>query len=542
MTTFSRTLLVLLGCALSGCGSMVRFADRRPLWRDPDEAAIPLSGKRELADNWVRARAGLFSPLDDALALKVNPEAKNVNSLDEVPDSSWFTDRRRAAEVAGTPYGPKEIGADPDDAPDADGPITIVEGKFTGGSRGFVVTDSSKRRFLFKLDSPGFFSLATSTEVVAARLAAAAGRRVPDLTIVDVTPEQLRISKEAKIKDASGNKRPFTAKDLEHFLDGVPRTPEGRLRFSASAWIKGKIVGPYSYVGRRADDPNDRVPHEDRRDLRGYRVFSAWINNVDTIEANTLDTYEGEPGKGHVVHYQQDVGGSFGNYAVGALASWMGYESYFDGPRILASMLAFGAYKRPWARTGIEDERAAALREWPEVGWFEAEHFDPDAWAPLWFNAAFYRATTRDLYWGAKRVLSFSADEIRAAIAAGHYRPEAAARLFDVLWERRERIGRTYLARVAPFERFRFVEGQLCFDDLVVVHGFDRRPAEYAAQGAGAVLSGVDGKRCASLPQGDGYHIVTLRVRRSGERRLGRPVRVHYVEEQHARHVVGLER
>ena len=32
------------------------------------------------------------------------------------------------------------------------------------------------------------------------------------------------------------------------------------------------------------------MPHEDRRELRGYGVFAAWLNHVDAKAINSLDT------------------------------------------------------------------------------------------------------------------------------------------------------------------------------------------------------------------------------------------------------------
>ena len=523
-----------------GCASGVRYQNRLVLWQDPDEDAIAVPSVRTVDDKWLRVKAQVFSTLDGRLRLQKQPEAVNVNALDEVPDSSWFEDPRRAAAKKGQPFGPAEVASTSTPIDGSKG-VAIIDAKVTGKSRGFVVEDSRGRKYLLKLDVPGYFGLATSTEVVCACLVAAAGWRVPSLSLVDLQRDQLLISDQVKFK-THGQKRRFTQQDLDSFLQGAPLAPDGRYRFSASAWLDGKLVGPYSYYGKRHEDANDRFAHQDRRDLRGYVVMSAWINNVDTIESNTLDTYVGEPGKGHLLHYQQDVGGSFGNYAVGPLASWMGYESYFDLPRILTSFVALGAYSRPWARNNIEDERLRTLANWPELGWFEAEHFDAKSWSPLWSNPAFSRATPRDLYWGVKRVLSITAEELRAVIKVGRYRPEVEQRLFEVLWLRREKLARAYLPGVAPLEEFTFLNDNLCFEDLVIHYGFDRREPEYEVKGAGPVLVDRTGHRCFSLPRSAGYHVAALRVRRVGEKHFGPTLRVHWVKDASTRRLVGLER
>ena len=63
--------------------------------------------------------------------------------------------------------------------------------------------------------------------------------------------------------------------------------------------------------GVRDDDPNDTVPHEHRRELRGLRVFAAWLNHTDMKEDNTLDMFVEEGGRHFVKHHLVDFGEAF---------------------------------------------------------------------------------------------------------------------------------------------------------------------------------------------------------------------------------------
>ena len=59
----------------------------------------------------------------------------------------------------------------------------------------------------------------------------------------------------------------------------------------------GDGIGSFRYYGTRPDDPNDIVPHEHRRDLRGLRVFSAWVNHTDAKAINSMDMLVKENGR-----------------------------------------------------------------------------------------------------------------------------------------------------------------------------------------------------------------------------------------------------
>jgi hypothetical protein len=309
----------------------------------------------------------------------------------------------------------------------------------------------------------------------------------------------------------------------------------------ASRWIDGHLLGWFDYLGRDAKDVNDRVRHEDRRDLRGFGVWAAWVDDIDTFENNTLDTYVGAPGQGHVVHYQQDVGKSFGVFAAQPGDYWMGSEGYLTGRRIFASLGSLGIAPRPWY--GIhESDRARLVQNWPQLGFFDGEHFWPRKWQPIASNAAFSRSTRRDRYWGAKRVALFSREELRGAVAAGHYPPDVAEHLVDVLWQRRAKIARAYFSDLTPLDHFRFDGERLCFDDLWITAGLGGDDAtEYDAREKHRTLPAA-GTRCVRLDARGGYRVIELRVRRPGQRHFGAPVRVHLVERAARRNIVGVVR
>ena len=531
-----RRALLMMVMVAAGCTPPLRFADRAILWRDTDDRPIPKPAPRDPPYHWVAIRDAVFNPADQVLAIDWTRESVNVNAVDETPDSTWWSDRTRVPGQARPRHlGPDEMARGAfGDAPRPVLPLTVTKGKAKGGTLGFVVKDAIGRQFAIKIDPAGYVSLNTSTEAVVTRLAWAAGWNVPAESIIDLRLGDLVLSPKATITDADGHKQPLDAERYREILARAPMSPDGTIRALASLWIEGDIVGPYAYLGRRRDDANDRIPHEERRDLRGYGVFSAWVNNVDTTEANTLDSYVGADGRGHLVHWQQDVGGSFGSRAAEPMYYWMGADTYFSVGRMVESLFSLGIVHRSWEGETVRARRARLLALYPELGWYDDADFEPRRWHPIFDNPAFERATARDRYWGAKRILSLGEPELRAAIAEGRYRPAAAQRLFDVLWSRREKILRAYLADAPPLDYFRVERGALCWDDLWITAGLaDDHSADYEANGA---FIARDQPRCVAV--GGGYRVVALRVKRSGERRFSREVRVHLID----RRIVGVER
>src|SRR5262245_26555700 len=81
--------LVLTGCATPGA-SQVRFANRDPVWRVNDRLDTPKPEKRGFARLFYYFDYVAFRRLTRLMEVPEPRRAANVNSLDEVPDSTWF--------------------------------------------------------------------------------------------------------------------------------------------------------------------------------------------------------------------------------------------------------------------------------------------------------------------------------------------------------------------------------------------------------------------------------------------------------------------
>jgi hypothetical protein len=226
-------------------------------------------------------------------------------------------------------------------------------------------------------------------------------------------------------------------------------------------------VGVFNYDGIRKGDPNDRVDHQHRRELRGLRVIGSWMNDADRRAANTLDMYvTEEDDRRYIRHYLIDMGSAFGSNNMMPHPPKYGNEYVWDPRTVFLSIAALGFYRKGW-------EEPLPM-QYPSVGYFENETFRPRGWSPTYPNPAFERCTNRDGYWGAKSVMAFTDEQIRAIVETGQYSdPGAAAELTRLLIERRDMIGRYWFVRVNPLDHFAFDEEGLRFVDLAVEGGLE---------------------------------------------------------------------
>jgi hypothetical protein len=395
--------------------------------------------------------------------------APNVNTLDEVPDSSWFTNRigARAVAVDEVETGPIS-GSGP-----APGTWTIVSGKNEGVTPGFRVTDARGDVYFIKFDPPANPEMATGAEVVSTHVLHALGYHVPENYIATVDPADLRIGAGATIKGDNGRERPFDASDLEAVLARSARRDDGLYRVVASKALRGTPLGPFRYHGTRPDDPNDIYHHEHRRELRGLRVYAAWLNHDETRSINTLDTLVDADGRRVVRHHLIDFGSTLGSGSTVAQKPRAGNEYIWEARPTFITMLTFGLYVRPWIKV--------KYAEMPAVGRFEAAYFTPERWKPEYPNAAFDNMRADDAFWAASRLVAFDDDLIRAAVKSGRYSdPEAAAYLTRTLSTRRSKILQHWLNGVLPLVDFELSsQGALTFRNVAVDAGAAQPPTEY---------------------------------------------------------------
>ncbi|MCK6622425.1 MAG: hypothetical protein HUU32_12490 [Calditrichaceae bacterium] len=506
MRLIRRRIILFLGlAALTGCGGASRFVVPEPPPADCRPVPAPESREINLAgDNvdklFILPIQRFFDISRHVRSLSGNPrQALNTDAFDEVFNSSWFTNRNARQRLS-----LNEIARGPDTGtgPDTSGFWTVVRAKAQGVTPGFSIQDSRGGIYLLKFDPPGYPELATGAEVVSTKLFHAAGYNVPENYLVYFHPNILRLGEEVKFTDQYGKNRFMNEEDLAKILSRIEKSPDGRIRAVASKYLPGKPLGSFKYAGVRKDDPNDLIRHEHRRELRGLKVMAAWLNHFDTKAGNSLDMYVPE---GYVRHYLIDFGSTLGSQGDEPMPGEVGHEGAADPDKVFKTIGSLGIYKRHWER-----ERNI---QFPSIGFFESQDFQPQKYRYILPNPAFMNATGRDHYWGAKLVMSFTEEQIRAAVAQGQYSdPRAAEYLVRTLVERRDIVGRYCFSRVPPLDEFHLQNSAsgdpaLCFTDLAVQTGLENLPGttyECELRQNGRIVSNVQlpGEHaCIPLPR-----------------------------------------
>jgi len=397
--------------------------------------------------------------------------AKNINTIDEVPDSSWFTNRigSRALSADEIVQGPNELPA-PDPAT-----WTVLREKSAGAAAGFTARDASGGTWFVSFDAPANPEGATAAIVVATKLFWALGYNQVENHLSTLRRDHIRISPTATVHRPSGRRTAMNDDDIDLVLSRTRPRADGTYRITAGRLLSGRVLGGFRYEGTRPDDPNDVVDHQHRREIRALRVFGAWTNLTDMKAGNTLDTLVTENGRSVVRHYLQDVGSTFGVGAAGPHDWSEGFEYVAQAGPSLRRLFSLGFALSRWQTAPFVDH--------PALGHFESEAFDPDHWKPRAPVRAYAEMRDDDAFWAARKVMAFSNEAIAAAVSAGQFSdPNAARLLTDLLAKRRDRIGRAYLPRLNPVVDPVLAATGLTVHNAAVDAGVATAPRSYTAR------------------------------------------------------------
>ena len=511
-----------------------------PIAREPESQDASQAARAEMADLYEM----VINLMDHPGYQPSGVRAKDVNTIDEVPDSSWFTNRigTRTLTIGELVRGPN-VGAPPDPSK-----WTVFRQKISGAHPGVTAKDAKGDTWFLEFDPEYYPEAATGAVAMATKFFWALGYNQVESFITSFDPGRVEFDPQATMRRPNGKRTRFTRSDLHELLEHVARSRDGSYRVVAGRLLPGKIIGNFRFEGTRPDDPNDLVPHEHRRELRALRVFGAWANLTDLKSGNTLDSLVTENGRPIVKHWLQDVGSTFGmnndHY------EWdLGWEHFYQGGTTLKRLASFGFALSPW--------QTVHYVEAPSIGKFEGDRFDPRTWRPQTPTTAYMELRDDDAFWAAQRVHAFTDAMIRAIIHTGEFSDANAEKaLGDIMIRRRDKIARTYLTAVNPIVAPRLDDNQLTFDNAAVDDDVTHAPEAYRASwfefdnatGGARPLSETWSAATtmdapAGLPKGVGRYVeVAISADSKDHAAWRQPIRAYFRREAEGWKLVGLER
>ena len=475
---------------------------------------------------WDGADQMIFRPLTHAFAVSPGREATNVDAFDEVVNSAWFENRigvkpMSLDELSHGACTPKQR-LDPDAVPE--GGWLIDKGKTDGATPGFRVTIPGKGKYLFKVDedmggdmTPGEVvphrERPTAASVIGAAAYSAVGFNTSCEQVMYVKPSIFKLAPNLTGENNSGLERKFDKEALDKILAKTSKRGD-LLRLTASAWLPGHLIGPFRYTGTRADDPNDVIPHDNRRELRGARLLAAWLDHFDSREQNSMDswisTVPGAPddsSPGFVRHYYLDTSDCLGSeWDWEPISKRLGLSYVVDWADMGQDFITLGIPTRPW-------ETVERSPDHIKFGFYNVKDFVPENWKNEYPNAAFSRMTEHDGAWMTRILAHFTPEMVHRLAVMGNFTDPNDTEYMSAMMEGRlEKILERYLLRLSPVTDVH-VEGgdHLCAVDLAEARRL-REPGSFwyvVHAGAGPALP-VDrkpgGHLCMTLPHvaGDG--------------------------------------
>jgi hypothetical protein len=240
------------------------------------------------------------------------------------------------------------------------------------------------------MDRPDYPELGTSAEMIGSRLMWLIGYHVPATYLVTI--------------QGTGDSR------FDH------------KRATASLFVTGEVLGGFKFDHFRM-----------RREVRAMRLVSAWLNDTDRGDNNTLAAVEG----GRVTCYFIDFNSCLGSWNGRPKDDWRGWRHAWDVEYQLLGFFTLGVLPSPPPPGEI---RSPAIGRRHALG-----DCDAKSWKSQNFNTAFDRLTFGDAAWVARRMADVSRAQLEAVVSSAEYSERADAEItVDTLIDRRSWVLRSW--------------------------------------------------------------------------------------------------
>src|SRR6478609_8788485 len=221
--------LALASAAPSGAGR--KFYNDDPIAREPATQDASKAAPWDI-DLFIDLSLNLFGRPGDSTP---DVRAQSINTIDEVPDSSWFTNRigTRPVTIDEAVRGPL-VGDGP-----APGRWVVSRAKEAGAAPGFTMRDSRNETWFVSLDSRGNPEAATGALLVANKIFWTLGYWQVENFLISIRPDQLDIDSTAVATPPSGKRRPMRRSDVDAVFERSQRSPDGSYRAIAARGVPG---------------------------------------------------------------------------------------------------------------------------------------------------------------------------------------------------------------------------------------------------------------------------------------------------------------
>lgn len=540
MAPFGRTsiLVALAGMFSIGCYYRpARFADAPPVTEVADDEPIDMPRPVEVNDVVEFSDLFVGRPLVEAMRTTRQPPPGDINALDEVPRSRWFS--------------PLEVEDGSFEATYAEGgppvpPYRVLLERAPSGNGGIPVIDGLGRRFELRRDPPDRAEVRTAAAAISARIVRALGYFTPEVYVTDANESDFSIAPGERhaLSIVSGMEpgeievaRKQLSKTLLDWLEAAPPNKKGAYRLSATRWPPGTDLGRTAVAGTRSDDPNDRVPHEQRRTLRALKLVGAWLGMTRFTPHDLRDVYAGQAGDGFLVHYVVGHDKSLGTEAI------IGRRPEQKDEMTLLATLGFAP----------DPNIPPTQRKYVAIGAI-GEEVDPKRYGPALPFPPMDATDGADAFWIAKRIASVSEELILYSVRSGKVSNTTARRLlFELIVARQRQVVEWGYAQTTACDVESADERGVVVVDRAVAAGFTKgKGVEYVVSyfdstgepsHPGAVLGPEGARFVVPVPRSavppDGYLVIRLRAEIGGKQ-APRSLEMHVTRDAKGTRVLGV--